>query len=505
MSNELTAQMGQLDHERAINRLEKLLEAEFGSTLSEKSGDFQAARRLATTLLGSATAKPAITMNQNSQDSHYKDTDIHHNSVLNQAMAVAAAKNAANRDWDAKALDELVCTGAVCGTQELTCSLLTPGGGGRLMADAGDFANIGTAGGGCIMVYSASSGVRTVGTVAEAIAAVGRGSAAESSESSECFWVDIMDPTAEEMAALAREFDVHPLTVEDILTDSADRDKLERVAGRGYALLIYRALGTQDQAQDQDQDQGQGQDQGPQVAGFSVIIQDNCVLSFHDAHGSGHVRRTLGRLCGHWSAQASSPFYVAYALVDEITDALQAAMRAVEAEVQAVDALVMTTTEKPLMLRQIGSARRRLLGIWRVLLGKPDVVRALMRLRPGEDDYGHYLTDVLDHLAVLLSLCAQCEMVLSRAHANYMAQLSLELGEITVGAGVFSNQWMVLAGILLPLQFVAGLFGMNVTVPWMGHEDTPEVDTMWPWMGIFGGSMVFLVVSLAFMRYSGSL
>jgi magnesium transporter len=57
------------------------------------------------------------------------------------------------------------------------------------------------------------------------------------------------------------------------------------------------------------------------------------------------------------------------------------------------------------------------------------------------------------------------EKMLSRSHSNYLAQLSVD----SIQANNRSNQVMgkitTIATILVPLNLVCGLFGMNVPIP----------------------------------------
>ncbi|KAJ1851255.1 hypothetical protein LPJ76_006177, partial [Coemansia sp. RSA 638] len=65
-----------------------------------------------------------------------------------------------------------------------------------------------------------------------------------------------------------------------------------------------------------------------------------------------------------------------------------------------------------------------------------------------------------------------------------MAQLSLKTNQTTHGLGMFSNRWLVMLGLMLPLQLVAMAFGQNVYVPWM-HSDL-RFEIIAPWLGIMG-------------------
>ncbi|KAI9500560.1 hypothetical protein BX070DRAFT_230338 [Coemansia spiralis] len=454
--------------------------------------------------------------NKNDRDGiKQENTDIHFRNEKYKTSRECECGS----DWDEEALRELAETGAVSSVLEQ--NNYSGSGASSVPKDSGDLqstiieaaeAGNNSSSFGKFMLYTPLSGTcQSQDTFKEVLAAM--------QDMNDMFWLDISDPTAEDMEKLAREFDIHPLTVEDILTDAGDQDKLESIGD--YTLLMYRT--TADEEDNME---------------FSIIVKHRCVLSFHSSKASSHVQNTLDRLyqlrsadavtkqqAGSSRALASSP-YIVYVLVDDITDSLGLVMRRIELEVDKLDELTV--------LQRIGLLRRRILSFWRLLLGKPDVVRALTRLLvqmvcaaelntddnesskcdstasglgflsfASPEDVNHYLSDICDHLAALASACGHCEMVLARAHANYMARLSLEVSSADVGVSVFSNRWIVLAGMLLPLQIVTMLFGQNIKVPWKYHEGESRFNNLNAWFGIFGcllGAFVCVVCFVRFMK-----
>ncbi|KAI9501343.1 hypothetical protein BX070DRAFT_194597 [Coemansia spiralis] len=301
------------------------------------------------------------------------------------------------------------------------------------------------------------------------------------------FWLDIADPTPSEMAAVARVFRIHPLTVEDILADDG-RDKLESF--HGYSFLAYRTI---DRADSRSSYEFNTTD-GLATAGFALVLKPSCVLTFHRG-GLEHTDNTVARLRG---LAHSTPTYIAYALVDDITDSLAPEMRALELEVDAVDELVLilSTNEQSDMLRRIGAARRKILTVWRLLQGKPEAIRALAKLVDASEpiDIARYLDDVHDHLVSLTASVAHCDLVLARAHSNYLARLSLELGESTVATNLFASRWTVIGAILVPLNVITGLWGMNVKVPGQDRDDTRD------FFLILAGCLLFVALVIVWAR-----
>lgn len=111
------------------------------------------------------------------------------------------------------------------------------------------------------------------------------------------------------------------------------------------------------------------------------------------------------------------------------------------------------------------------MGLMRLLGGKADVLKGFTK-RCNEDytvtprtDVGLYLGDIQDHVVTNMNTLSHLERILSRAHSNYLAQLSID--SITQGtrANKVLSKITFLASIIVPLNVITGLFGMNVTVP----------------------------------------
>jgi magnesium transporter len=151
-------------------------------------------------------------------------------------------------------------------------------------------------------------------------------------------------------------------------------------------------------------------------------------------------------------------------------------------------------------LRKIGMVRKNVMGLMKLLGGKADVLRgftkrcnANYKVTP-RMDIGLYLGDIQDHVVTMMTSLAHFEKMLSRSHSNYLAQLSID--NITQGnnANKVLSKITLLASILVPLNLVCGMFGMNVEVPWR------SVNGLAPFFGILGVLVVFVFVSLIVAR-----
>lgn len=187
---------------------------------------------------------------------------------------------------------------------------------------------------------------------------------------------------------------------------------------------------------------------------------------------------------------------------DDIVDSFAPVINKIELETDIIEDQVFIARDDDLhdFLRKIGMIRKNVMGLMKLLGGKADVLRgftkrcnANYKVTP-RMDIGLYLGDIQDHVVTMMASLAHFEKMLSRAHSNYLAQLSID--NITQGnhANKVLSKITLLASIIVPLNLVCGMFGMNVRVPGEG------VDTLVPFFGILAVLVVFVFISLAVAR-----
>jgi magnesium transporter len=142
----------------------------------------------------------------------------------------------------------------------------------------------------------------------------------------------------------------------------------------------------------------------------------------------------------------------------------------------------------------VGDARKRVMQLLRLLGGKADVIKGFAK-RCNESysvaprgDVGLYLSDIQDHVVTMMSNLAHFEKMLSRAHSNYIAQISVDQVIQGNASNGTLNKVTIIATILVPLNLICGLFGMNVHVP---GQDT---DSLAWFFGIVGVIFTFITV-----------
>lgn len=272
------------------------------------------------------------------------------------------------------------------------------------------------------------------------------------------WWLDVMCPTGEEMQMLSKVFSIHPLTTEDILMEET-REKIELF--RNYYLVCFR-----------------GFDQDPysptylEPLNMYIIVFREGTLSFHfrPTPHPQNVRRRIKQLKDYISVTSD---WISYALIDDITDAFGPLIQSIEYEVDSIDELVLILkeAEQSDMLRRIGTCRKKVMGLLRLMGNKADVVKGLAkrcnenwRVAP-TSDIGLYLSDIQDHLITMTQNLNHYEKILSRSHSNYLAQISIEMTDANNQINDVLSKLTALGTVLIPMNLVTGLWGMNVHVP----------------------------------------
>jgi magnesium transporter len=90
------------------------------------------------------------------------------------------------------------------------------------------------------------------------------------------------------------------------------------------------------------------------------------------------VRRRIKQLKDYISVTSD---WISYALIDDITDAFGPLIQSIEYEVDSIDELVLILkdSEQSDMLRRIGTCRKKVMGLLRLMGNKADVVKGLAK------------------------------------------------------------------------------------------------------------------------------
>ncbi|ORZ00396.1 cora-like Mg2+ transporter protein-domain-containing protein [Syncephalastrum racemosum] len=256
-------------------------------------------------------------------------------------------------------------------------------------------------------------------------------------------WIDVYRPSHQELQSLADMFAIHPLTLND-LTSQTKREKCDLFSS--YLFVSCQTL---------------------QHSMLYCIISEHCILTFHyDLVRFDRVRERIGEI-QPYTVQVT-PTWIGYAILDDLVLEFDKVTQHLALEVENLDDGVMGATALPdNTLVRIASCRKRVTHLVHHLSIKQDVLKVLLK---AQTDIQIYFEDLQARTNSFLQHLSHCEIVLARTHANYLGQISIELTQASNKTSHVMSRLTIFATVLLPMNLVTGLWGVNVKVPGRDYD-----------------------------------
>ncbi|MET3194265.1 magnesium/cobalt transporter CorA [Bacillus sp. OAE603] len=248
------------------------------------------------------------------------------------------------------------------------------------------------------------------------------------------FWVDMNEPTQEEIQLLTTEFKFHQLAIEDCL-EYVQRPKLDYY--EGYHFLILHELQKLDLEETE----------------IDIFVSDHFVVTFH-MHRSPIISQVLESV--HTDRRATkSPLHLTHRIIDELVDSYFPLMYRLEDE--------LADLEVDQMKKQVHNAVERLYDIRtdlsklrRTILPTRDLLYRILNSNRFKDISEHriYFEDIHDHLMKLSDMIEANRDLASDIRESYFSLSSEKMNGIMKTLTIISS-------FFLPLTFIVGLYGMN--------------------------------------------
>lgn len=290
-------------------------------------------------------------------------------------------------------------------------------------------------------------------------------------DESAVIWIDMESPTADDEQILLDVFKFHPLTVEDC-RENRHYPKIEEFDG--YIYFIVHGV-TADISPDR----------------FNTIELDgflgpNYVITYHHAmfrsiNNVKQLLRTTPIACQR------GPAFLLHQILDQIVDFYSPVLDDFDDRIdrleQDIFALKRPNSE---ILTDIMALKRSVLRLRRISGKQMDILHRMSR---GEfvlipNDMRPFYRDVYDHLIRVVDLSESYRDLISGSLDAYLSVVSNRMNEIMKVLTIFS-------AIMLPLTFIAGVYGMN-------FDNMPELHSRY---GYFAVIVVMLVVAVGMLMF----
>jgi magnesium transporter len=253
----------------------------------------------------------------------------------------------------------------------------------------------------------------------------------------ESFWVDLLEPTPDEIELLGTLFGFHPLALEDTRR-FGQRPKLDDYGD--HLLLVFYGAQLDGRAE-------------PQPIEVHVFVSGGSVVTVHRDPSTelAALRRRFQR------RGATGEQWIVYRILEALTDSFFPVLDTVDDELDGLEeTIIAAPTDEQLarifrLKRALGRLRRVVAPARDLFQQAPDQITGLPGLAPGAHDY---FRDVYDHLLRISELIDAQRDLLSSAMDVYLSTSSNRLNLIM-------KRLTLIATVFLPLTFVTGFFGQN--------------------------------------------
>ncbi len=249
----------------------------------------------------------------------------------------------------------------------------------------------------------------------------------------EFFWLDLMQPSAEDIQELGELFDIHPVALED-LEHFGQRPKIDDYPE--FVHLVFYGV------------------EGSEPVEVHLLIHGDALITVR----RDHCHSLLGARTRIGDIESDREEYAVYRVLDALTDSFFPMLEKIDDEIDELEDLVVARPREADLQRIVALKRklselRRRVGPQRDLLaGAGDFFERVPGL--SSDEAHDYYRDVYDHLLRIGDSIESYRDVLTGLLDVYLSSQSNRLNEVI-------TRLTVLGTVFLPLTFITGFFGQN--------------------------------------------
>lgn len=271
---------------------------------------------------------------------------------------------------------------------------------------------------------------------------------------------------AELIEAIGKRFNIHPLTLEDIVNTS-QRAKFEDY--ENYVVAIMKMI-------DYNVDELRSEQ-------LSIVLMNGMVISFQEANGGdafdlirNRIRQGKGRI------RKMGADYLAYALVDAVVDYYFNVLEKIGDKIEVIEEELISDPRESTM-EQLHHMKREMIFVRKAVWPVRELINNMERSESEliQEGTGIYLRDVHDHAVRVIDTIETYRDLLSGMMDIYLSSVSNRMNEVM-------KILTIITTIFVPVTFIAGVYGMN-------FDYMPELHSKWGYPAVWA-VMLLIIISL---------
>lgn len=255
-------------------------------------------------------------------------------------------------------------------------------------------------------------------------------------DQNEFFWLDIVDPTAEDITLLKEQFKFHPLAIEDA-EHFGQRPKLEEYDDFIF-FVVYGAAGVP----------------GKDVTEVHCFHSNTALVTVRADECSG-LNELRDRFHRHHGEHGSG--FLLYKVFDALVDSFFPILSQLGEEAEGLEDEIFDNPKRQ-HLRTLADMKRQLVTLRKVIAPERDMLARLVAsiddLDSINNDTEHYFRDVYDHLIRLNDEIESYRDLVSSGRDTYLSAISNVQNEVM-------KKLAIVTTIFLPVSCLTGYFGQN--------------------------------------------
>lgn len=295
-------------------------------------------------------------------------------------------------------------------------------------------------------------------------------------ESDSIKWINVDGIRREEVEAICKNYHVHFLLMEDILSQG-QRAKMDEIGDNLFCLLPMMYFQPESSSVTQEQ--------------VSMVLGKNVVISFQDDPDRDVFNPIRDRLrTGGTKLRASGADYLFYSLLDVIVDNYFTVMDHLGERIEVLEEIIPRQPTNRTLAR-INFLRKEMLVFKRAIFPVREVLSGLLKTDNSllEENTEKYFKDVYDHIVQAVDMAESYRDLVMNLQELYHAQMNQKLNEVMKVLAVVTT-------LMAPLTVITGIYGMN-------FEHMPELKTANGYFVVLGVMFVMFVGMIIIFRKRG--
>ncbi len=260
-------------------------------------------------------------------------------------------------------------------------------------------------------------------------------------------WTNIERPTPEDIEVLRRNYNFHPLDLEDCLS-KIERPKIDEYEDYLFIVMHFPVY-------DPDQHVSRPSEVDFFIgSGYLVTVHDGILRPIYQLFDDcQRYERTRAKHMGRGASR------LLYSVIDALVDYCFPILDEVDSNIQVIEEEVFTADMRRIV-QDISIVRRDIIALRRIIRPQIAIVANLeQKDRPFiQEELDVYFGDIVDHLNKARDILEDHREVIEGLSETSDSVISYRINEVMRILAIISV-------VMLPLTLLSGIYGMNIALP----------------------------------------